>query len=156
MTFFDSLSTPLGTLYLLIRGKSLTGISFTKPRMKTGVAPEVIRRELTDYFRGSLREFTFGILLREGTEFEKKVWRALRDVPYGETRSYKWLAERVGQPGGSRAVGQALGKNPLPIVLPCHRIIESGGKLGGYSSGVDVKRRLLLLEHYHVHGETES
>jgi O-6-methylguanine DNA methyltransferase len=156
VTFFDSLLTPFGTLYLLIRGKSLTGISFTRPRMKTGPAPKVIRRELADYFQGNLREFTFGIHLREGTEFEKKVWRALREVPYGETRSYKWLAERVGQPGGSRAVGQALGKNPLPIVLPCHRIIESGGKLGGYSSGVDVKRRLLLLEHYHVHGESEN
>jgi methylated-DNA-[protein]-cysteine S-methyltransferase len=153
VTVYDTLSTPLGTLFLLMKGKSLAGISFTKPRMKTGRAPEAVKRELTDYFAGRLREFTLGILLTGGTEFEKEVWRALRDVPYGETRSYKWLAERVGRPGGSRAVGQALAKNPIPIVLPCHRIIESKGKLGGYTPGVDVKRRLLFLEHYHSEGE---
>src|SRR4030043_1701346 len=84
----------------------------------------------------------------EGTEFERKVWLTLKEIPYGETRTYKWLAEKIGKPSAYRAVGKALSRNPLPIVLPCHRIIESDGTIGGYSSGIDIKRRLLEIEYY--------
>lgn len=148
MVFFDTFSSPLGTLYLLFSGKSLAGISFEKPSFKAGRAPEGLKKELTDYFEGRQERFTHKITLPSGTAFEKQVWLALREVPYGETRTYKWLAERVGSPGGSRAVGQALAKNPLPIVLPCHRIIESQGSIGGYTPGVGIKRRLLAMEYY--------
>ena len=86
----------------------------------------------------------------EGTDFEKKVWLALKEIPYGEARTYKWLSEKIGSPKASRAVGQALGRNPISIVLPCHRIIESDGSIGGYSSGVDIKRRLLEMEYYNA------
>lgn len=148
MSFFDSFKSPLGTLYLIFSGRSLAGISFVKPHMKKGKAPDDFRRDLAEYFKGRLQQFSQKTVFTEGTEFEKEVWEAIKEVPYGETRTYKWLAERVGSPSGSRAVGQALSKNPIPIVVPCHRIIESTGNIGGYSSGVDVKRRLLEMEYY--------
>ena len=151
--FFDTLSSPLGLLYIIFSGKAskiaLSGISFKKPHLKAGRAPDSFKQQLGDYFDGKLREFHQKVVLTEGTEFEQKVWLALRDVPYGQTKTYKWLAEKVNIPKGSRAVGRALSKNPIPIVLPCHRIIESDGDIGGYSSGVDIKRRLLSLEYYH-------
>jgi len=150
MIFFDATASPVGTLYLLFSGAALAGISFERPRVKAGKAPDSFLRELEEYFAGRLREFSQKIAFLEGTEFEKEVWLALREVPYGETRTYKWLAERVGRPRGPRAVGQALSKNPIPIVLPCHRIIESDGDIGGYSSGVEIKRRLLAMEYYNA------
>ncbi|MGD2079541.1 MAG: methylated-DNA--[protein]-cysteine S-methyltransferase [Nitrospirota bacterium] len=158
MSFFDYLESPLGTVYMIFSGKSLSAISFVKPRMKRGRAPKDFKRDLAEYFEGRLRQFSQKTVFAEGTEFEKEVWKAIREVPYGETRTYKWLAQRVGSPGGSRAVGQALSKNPIPIVVPCHRIIESTGNIGGYSSGVHIKRRLLEMEYYNSlkAGKTES
>lgn len=155
MDAYEAFDSPLGILYLCFDGRVLTGISFEKPRTRAGSAPEQFKRELKAYFAGTLREFAQEASPPGGTPFEQRVWQAVREVPYGQTRSYKWLAERVGTPRGSRAVGQALGKNPIPIVIPCHRIVESDGHLGGYSSGKDVKRRLLALEYYHA-GGTES
>lgn len=133
---------------MIFSGKNLTGISFRKPHVKKGVAPEKFKQDLCDYFEGKLRKFNQKTAFEEGTDFERVVWLAIKDIPYGETRTYKWLAERIGTPEGSRAVGQALSKNPIPIVIPCHRIIESTGKIGGYSSGVNIKRRLLEMEYY--------
>ncbi len=147
-SFFDVFESPVGILFLLFSGKNLAGISFEKPTCKRGEAPDSFKRELRGYFEGRIEEFNQRIVFLEGTDFKKKVWLALRDVPYGETRTYRWLAERIGNPGASRAVGQALSKNPIPIVLPCHRIIESDGSIGGYSSGIDIKRRLLEIEYY--------
>ncbi|NOZ24977.1 MAG: methylated-DNA--[protein]-cysteine S-methyltransferase [Nitrospirae bacterium] len=109
--------------------------------------PEDIRTQFREYFEGRRKRFDIPLDLL-GTDFEKKVWLALEGIPYGETRTYKWLAERLGTPRGVRAVGQALSRNPLPVVLPCHRIIQSDGGLGGYSSGIEIKRRLLDLEYY--------
>jgi methylated-DNA-[protein]-cysteine S-methyltransferase len=149
MRFFDAFRSPLGTLYLIFSDNALEGIAFEKPPLRPGRAPAPFKKQLAEYFGGRSRRFRQAIRLPQGTDFEKKVWLALRDVPYGQTRTYKWLAEKVGRPGASRAVGQALSKNPIPIVLPCHRIIESDGNIGGYSSGVDVKRRLLDMEYYH-------
>jgi methylated-DNA-[protein]-cysteine S-methyltransferase len=149
MECYDTLSSPLGTIYIAFSGQSLTGISFKRPKLKSANAPDSFKEQLRDYFDGNLRNFDQKIALSSGTDFEKKVWLALMEIPYGETRTYKWIAEMVGSPKASRAVGQALSKNPIPIVLPCHRIIESDGDLGGYSSGEDIKRRLLSLEYYH-------
>ena len=154
--FFDTFQSPLGILFLVFSGKALTEIRFEgeeKPPCPRGKAPEAFRKQLRDYFNGTLKEFRQVVLFLSGTDFEKKVWLSLKEVPYGETRTYKWLAERVGSPKGSRAVGQALSRNPIPIVFPCHRVIESDGSLGGYSGGIDIKRRLLDMEYYYLVGE---
>lgn len=149
--FYDILETPLGPLYLIFTAGVLTGISFSKPsktflKRKEGMTQA--RKELAGYFEGTGEEFACRTAFTEGTEFEKKVWETLKEIPYGETRTYKWLAEKIGRPHAFRAVGNALGKNPIPIIFPCHRIIETEGSLGGYSPGTDIKRRLLELEYY--------
>jgi len=149
---YDVIDSPIGTLFLIFSGKQLAGISFEKPGYKRGSAPESFKQELIGYFEGRTEKFTQSTVFLEGTEFEKKVWLTLKDIPYGETRTYKWLAEKIGNPKANRAVGQALSRNPIPLVLPCHRVIESDGSIGGYSSGVDIKRRLLEIEYYNVMG----
>lgn len=102
-------------------------------------------RELEEYFAGVRREFTFPLDLR-GTEFQLACWRALQQIPYGQTRTYADIARAVGRPQGFRAVGMANNRNPLAIVVPCHRVIASDGTLCGYGGGLDVKRKLLQLE----------
>jgi O-6-methylguanine DNA methyltransferase len=102
-------------------------------------------RELEQYFAGTRREFTFALDLR-GTDFQLACWRALLAIPYGETRSYGDIARAVGRPKGFRAVGMANNRNPVAIVVPCHRVIASDGTLCGYGGGLDVKRKLLELE----------
>lgn len=102
-------------------------------------------RELDEYFAGKRREFTFALDLT-GTDFQLACWRALMAIPYGETRSYGDIARVVGRPQGFRAVGMANNRNPVAIVVPCHRVIASDGTLCGYGGGLDVKRKLLELE----------
>lgn len=102
-------------------------------------------RELDEYFESKRREFTFELDLR-GTDFQLACWRALLAIPYGETRSYGDIARAVGRPQGFRAVGMANNRNPVAIVVPCHRVIASDGTLCGYGGGLDVKRKLLELE----------
>lgn len=150
--FHDTFQSPLGPLFLVFSGKGLAEIGFEgeRPAYPRGRAPESFKKQLSDYFSGALKEFHQPVLFLSGTDFEKKVWLTLKEIAYGETRTYKWLAEKVGSPKGSRAVGQALSRNPVPIVLPCHRVIESDGSLGGYSGGVNIKRRLLDLEYYYL------
>jgi methylated-DNA-[protein]-cysteine S-methyltransferase len=149
-SFYDIVESPIATLFLVFTDKILRGIAFKKPDeiLRKDKAPPLIKKELKEYFENGREEFTQKIGLTKGTEFDKKVWLALKEIPYGETRTYKWLAEKIGKPGACRAVGQALSRNPLPILLPCHRIIESDGTIGGYSSGIDIKRRLLEIEYY--------
>ncbi|MFE6226859.1 methylated-DNA--[protein]-cysteine S-methyltransferase [Streptomyces sp. NPDC057854] len=105
---------------------------------------EVIR-QLDAYFDGELTEFDLPLHL-EGTPFQLRVWEQLRLIPYGETRTYGELAEALGSPGASRAVGLANGKNPIGVIVPCHRVIGSGGSLTGYGGGLDRKKRLLAFE----------
>ena len=102
-------------------------------------------RQLQDYFAGALREFKLPLDL-QGTEFQKRVWRQVEAIPYGETRSYLQIAMAVGSPAGVRAVGAANGANPVPIVIPCHRVIGARGNLVGYGGGLPLKKRLLELE----------
>jgi len=149
-SFYDTFESPIGTLYLMFTGETLREVSFKKPRgtFRRGRAPSPIKEELREYFEVGREEFMQTIGFTKGTDFDRKVWLALKEIPYGETRTYKWLAERVRRPTACRAVGQALSRNPIPIILPCHRIIESDGSIGGYSSGVDIKRRLLEIEYY--------
>jgi methylated-DNA-[protein]-cysteine S-methyltransferase len=148
--YYDTLDTPIGTLFLVFHKNSLIKLAFVKPDMDIGKykAPLSFIKELQEYFEKGRDEFTQKIEFVSGTEFDRMVWLALKDVPYGETRTYKWLAEKIGKPNASRAVGQSLSRNPLPIILPCHRIIESDGSIGGYSAGVNIKRRLLEMEYY--------
>jgi methylated-DNA-[protein]-cysteine S-methyltransferase len=148
--FYDTFESPLGILYLLFAGKSLTSVKFRKPdkmiRRKNSV--KQVARELQEYFEKGREMFTVKTTLEKGSAFDHKVWLTLTEIPYGETRTYKWLAEKVGSPNASRAVGQSLSRNPLPIILPCHRVIESDGSIGGYSAGSGIKRRLLDIEYY--------
>ncbi len=104
-----------------------------------------VRRQLNAYFAGKLKVFDIPYSL-EGTPFQQKVWRALCDIPYGTCITYGELAKRIGDPKACRAVGMANGRNPLPIIVPCHRVIGSGGKLTGYTGGLDIKTKLLQIE----------
>ena len=148
--YCDTFQSPLGTLYMLFSGNALAELSFdplNRPCPK-GRAPESFIKQLKGYFNGKLRDFNHPVVFLKGTDFEKKVWLTIRKIPYGETRTYGWVAEKTGRPSASRAAGQALGRNPVPIVIPCHRVIASDGSLCGYSEGIDIKRRLLDLEYY--------
>ncbi len=98
------------------------------------------------YFKGELKTFKFPLDLRLGTPFQKKVWKGLLTIPYGSTRSYKWLAKSIKSPDSARAVGNANGQNPLSIIIPCHRVVRENGDLGGYTGGIQTKRYLLELE----------
>lgn len=160
-------SSPVGPLFLAASGRGLVALEFDQrlpgqqtirpnprhlraesehlrfeesaSRMQTYIA------ELEQYFAGKRREFTFPLDLR-GTEFQLACWRALLQIPYGETRSYADIARAVRRPQGFRAVGMANNRNPLAIVVPCHRVIASDGTLCGYGGGLDIKRKLLELE----------
>ncbi len=103
-------------------------------------------QRLQAYFSGHRVTFPERLALSGATLFQRQVWAATSLIPYGETRSYRWVAEQIGKPGAARAVGQALGKNRLPIIIPCHRVIENSGQLGGFGGGVGIKKHLLSLE----------
>jgi methylated-DNA-[protein]-cysteine S-methyltransferase len=107
------------------------------------------RAQLAAYFAGQRRTFDLPLRL-EGTDFQRRVWAALQEIPYGETVSYGELAARLGSPGASRAVGLANGRNPVAVIVPCHRVIAADGTLGGYGGGLERKRRLLDLEQVHA------
>ena len=148
---------PVGDLFCLFEGGVLIDMSMGKDaaagckqgaiKVNKNVSPaaRAFFRELDAYFEGTLRKFSREIGFSSGTPFERRIWKVLLGIPYGETRSYKWVAERAGRPGAARAAGRAIGKNPIPIVVPCHRVIASDGSLGGFSCGVEIKR--WLLEH---------
>jgi len=111
----------------------------------SATAMETCVQQMTEYFAGHRREFSFPLDLR-GTDFQIACWRALLKIPYGETRTYADIARAVGSPQGFRAVGLANNRNPVAIVVPCHRVIASDGTLCGYGGGLDIKRKLLQLE----------
>ncbi|GHH36039.1 methylated-DNA--[protein]-cysteine S-methyltransferase [Streptomyces candidus] len=146
--------SPYGPLTLVATDGVLSGLYMADQRHRPaeesfGVPdpepfPEVIE-QLDAYFAGELREFTVPVRLH-GTPFQRGVWEQLQRIPYGETRSYGQLADRLGKSGASRAVGLANGKNPVGIIVPCHRVIGSTGSLTGYGGGLDRKQRLLAFE----------
>ena len=153
--FYRQFSSPLGKLLLTSDGQSLTGLFMTK--LADGSAPEVtgnwkqddapfraVCTQLTAYFEGDLESFDLEMTLA-GTPFQQRVWQELCNIPYGRAVSYAELARRIDQPGSSRAVGGANGRNPISIIVPCHRVIGADGGLGGYGGGLDRKR--WLLEH---------
>jgi O-6-methylguanine DNA methyltransferase len=152
--------SPVGPLFLAASTKGLVRLEFeargqklnpdaTQLReSKPALAPYV--RELNDYFAGERREFSLPLDLR-GTEFQLACWRALLKIPYGETRSYRDIAQAIGHPQAYRAVGMSNNRNPIAIVVPCHRVIASSGSLCGYGGGLDIKRKLLELEQGSFH-----
>ena len=115
---------------------------------EVGDLPERLRR----YAEGEAVDLAGGWRIASGTPFQRDVWRTLSEIPRGETRSYAWVAQRIGRPRAARAVGQAVGANPLPLVVPCHRVVASDGGLGGYGGGLEMKERLLKLEGVGIPG----
>lgn len=154
-TRYTVLPSPIGELLVIDEGRGLSGLLLPGPDGRA-VRPgdgwrhdsdhfDEVGRQLDAYFAGRLRTFTVPLDVR-GTEFQRRVWQGLRDIPYGETVSYGQLARQVGQPGAARAVGLANNRNRIPIIIPCHRVIGADGSLTGYGGGLDRKRQLLTLE----------
>lgn len=153
---YAQIASPIGPLNLAVSEKGLVALEFDRgafPRNKNKKiswehSPQRVEpytRELNEYFAGKRRDFTFSLDLR-GTPFQVKCWRALLAIPYGETRTYADIALAVRKPQAFRAVGMANNRNPIAVVVPCHRVIASDGTLCGYGGGLDIKRRLLELE----------
>jgi len=157
---FSRTLSPVGPLFLAASAKGLVRLEFESRVMKLdsnnidlreskqALAPYL--RELEEYFAGERREFTVPLDLR-GTEFQLACWRALLRIPYGETRSYADIARAIGHPHAFRAVGMSNNRNPVAIVVPCHRVIAASGSLCGYGGGLDIKRKLLELERGQIH-----
>ena len=153
--FYFRTPSPVGSLFLAASTKGLVRLEFEARVQK--LSPDTIQlreskaalapylRELNDYFAGERREFSLPLDLR-GTKFQLACWRALLEIPYGETRSYRDIAQAIGHPHAYRAVGMSNNRNPVAIVVPCHRVIASSGSLCGYGGGLDIKRKLLELE----------
>jgi O-6-methylguanine DNA methyltransferase len=147
--------SPAGPLFLAASAKGLVRLEFetrvqkfdskklSLQESREALAPYI--RELREYFSGQRRAFSVPLDLR-GTEFQLQCWHALLDIPYGETRTYRDIAVRIGHPHAFRAVGMANNRNPIAIIVPCHRVIASDGTLCGYGGGLDLKRKLLELE----------
>ena len=158
MNAFCYFQSPIGRLLLTSDGAALTGL-YMEPSRKAqstdgwtedaAAAPlSAALRQLTEYFGGTRREFDLP-LRPQGTEFQKRVWRELTEIPYGTTWSYGQLAKRIDNPSASRAVGLANGRNPISILVPCHRVIGADGSLTGYGGGLERKRWLLAHEGLH-------
>ena len=153
-TFYTHVESPIGPLLLVADETGLRRIAFpegTQPAppdpgwQENSQALRATTEQLRRYFAGELERFDLP-LAPQGTPFQQQVWKELVKIPYGETVSYGELAGRIGNPKASRAVGMANGSNPIPIVIPCHRVIGSNGKLTGYGGGLVVKEKLLALE----------
>lgn len=150
MTHYYTYDTILGSVTFVEENGALVVITTSPYQPKEEIYQEtpVIKeafRQLSEYFSGNRKTFNLPLLLK-GTDFQKQVWQALLKIPFGETRSYKQIAEAIGNPKAVRAVGMANNKNPLLIVVPCHRVIGANGKLVGYAVGLDKKEYLLRLE----------
>ena len=150
MTYYYTYDTILGSVTFVEENGALVVITTHPYHPKEEIYQEtpVIKeafRQLSEYFSGNRKTFNLPLLLK-GTDFQKQVWQALLKIPFGETRSYKQIAEAIGNPKAVRAVGMANNKNPLLIVVPCHRVIGANGKLVGYAVGLDKKEYLLRLE----------
>ncbi len=154
--YFKWIESPVGELLLASNGKTLTGLylkgqkHFPKDIKNKVSSPQLplfiqVEQQLIEYFGHQRQHFDLP-MQATGTEFQKQVWQRLNDIPFGETISYGALARQIGQPSASRAVGAANGRNPISIIVPCHRVIAASGKLTGYAGGIDRKQWLLAHE----------
>ncbi len=160
--YYSGFDSPFGHVFVASTSKGVCLVSFSKitetkflSLLRRRFQKDVIRNDkvlanvkkgLLDYFDGGPVRFTVPLDLSIGTQFQRKVWRKVKEIPYGELQSYKWVARSIGRAHASRAVGNAVGRNPVAPIVPCHRVICSDGSLGGYSSGIAIKKRLLSLE----------
>jgi methylated-DNA-[protein]-cysteine S-methyltransferase len=153
---YKTIESPIGKLKLVASDKGLVAILWEKDSPRRVRLDELVAdeqhpvlvetaRQLGQYFAGKRKTFSIALDMR-GTRFQKDVWEALLGIPFGETRSYGQLAKQLGNPRASRAVGAANGRNPVSIIVPCHRVIGSSGKLTGFAGGLDAKAHLLGLE----------
>lgn len=151
------LASPVGQLKLVANAQALVAVLWENENPKRVRLAELLEeaqhpvlletaRQLNEYFAGQRRQFDLPLDF-EGTDFQQKVWQALLSIPFGETRSYKQIAEQIGNPKAVRAVGAANGKNPISIIAPCHRVIGASGKLVGFAGGLENKDILLKIEH---------
>ena len=141
----------VGILEIKTDGRAITEINLFKnnpAKMQSSAEPLILEAcvQFDEYFAGKRREFDLPLSPRGGTPFQQTVWKQLQEIPYGRTISYSQLAQAVGNPKACRAVGSANGKNPISIIIPCHRVIAADGSLGGYASGLEIKKQLLDLE----------
>lgn len=150
--FYDTI---VGEIGIAANGSEITNVFFSTKVVpdchsveETGVIKEAIK-QLDEYFAGERLSFDLPLHYESGSRFQKSVWEALKTIPYGETRSYKEIARLVGNQNAFRAVGGANNKNPIAIIIPCHRVIGSDGKLVGYGGGMEIKAKLLSLEKTH-------
>jgi methylated-DNA-[protein]-cysteine S-methyltransferase len=153
---FTTFESPVGLLLLMSDGQSLIGLHTDSDKYRPNISTDWIedgaaapfsevKEQLRDYFEGRLTEFDLP-LAPQGSEFQLRVWQKLRGIPYGETISYAELARRIGNPNASRAVGMANSRNPISIIIPCHRVIGADNSLTGYAGGLERKRMLLVHE----------
>jgi len=148
--FYYFYETPIGRLQIFADSEYITRISFFEKKTQNAIEKETfliqkMRSELDEYFNGKRKSFEVPVK-PSGTSFQQSVWKALQEIPYGETRSYKQIAEMIGKPTACRAVGMANNRNPIPVVIPCHRVIGANGDLIGYAGGLEVKINLLEIE----------
>ncbi len=152
--YYQMIESPVGKLLLVGTGEALCQVHFhggrdsVEPQSDWEESAQPFReavRQLDAYFAGTIKNFDLPLQL-EGTEFQKTVWEALQEIPYGETWSYGQLARHIGKPRAMRAVGAANGRNPIPVIIPCHRVIGADGSLTGFGGGLPIKKQLLELE----------
>ena len=151
------IQTKLGAFQVQSSPRGLARLEFCKAgasparskQQRVVTRPYNLKRQLQRYAAGKSVRWNVPLDLSSGTKFQQKVWHILTKIPRGETRSYGWVAQKVGKPRASRAVGAACGANPVPVIVPCHRVIAGDGSLGGFGGGLPMKRRLLALERDH-------
>ncbi len=154
MTYYTTLSSSVGNILLISDGNMLTGLYFDIYKNKPKIQPEwihddtqfsTVAEELSEYLAGKRQTFSLPIQ-QHGTAFQESVWNEVAKIPYGKTKSYKEIAKAISKPNAVRAVGTAVGSNPVCIIGPCHRVVPSSGGLGGYAGGLEAKSFLLALE----------
>jgi methylated-DNA-[protein]-cysteine S-methyltransferase len=139
--------SPIGPLGVLLDEETVVGVRFGVPlSYPTDVADHPVIEQLKAYFAGDLTEFSVAFRMVGGSEFERSVWAEIAKIPYGEMHTYGAIATTLGDTGLARAVGTACNHNPVPVIVPCHRVVGAGGKMVGFGGGIDRKRRLLELE----------
>ena len=146
--YWERFKTALGALSIAVDGSgSVTRLVFgseTMPGQRSAERCSDVKKQLKEYLAGTRTQFDLTLKL-SGTEFQRSVWKGLTEIPYGIVYGYGDLARIIGNPGAARAVGQANGANPIPIIIPCHRVIAADGSIGGFSGGLPIKRRLLAV-----------
>jgi len=160
--YYNTFKSPVGEILVTRTEKGLNFVSFPKSTWEKFLSAlskdknisllkdekkfSALKKDLKMYFSGKKANFKEKLDLKGGTAFQKRVWEAMLRMPFGQTRSYGWLAQQVGGKNKARAVGTACGANPIPIIVPCHRVIREDGSLGGYGGGLGMKRKLLEIE----------